>query len=92
MLLYPTSINGLLVLSIHSKYLHCTAVLQHEPLVQFYSASFTEDIRRVVVHVASLFPSSRLYACGWSLGANILVNYVAEVSRWVDEMTSKEME
>ena len=86
MLLYPTSISRLLVLSIHSNYLRCA------PPVQFYSASFTEDIRRVVVHVASLFPSSRLYACGWSLGANILVNYVAEVSRWVDEMTSKEME
>ena len=56
--------------------------------MQFYSASFTEDIRNVVIHVASLFPTSRLYACGWSLGANILVNYVAEVGGW-DEMAMK---
>ncbi|CAI5475257.1 unnamed protein product [Closterium sp. Yama58-4] len=45
---------------------------------QFYSASFTEDLRQVVRHVAALQPLSRLYAAGWSLGANILVRYIAQ--------------
>lgn len=48
---------------------------------QFYSASFTEDLRQVVNHVKTRHPSSRLYAVGWSLGANILVRYLGEESR-----------
>ncbi|KAL5719011.1 embryogenesis-associated protein emb8 [Ranunculus cassubicifolius] len=47
---------------------------------QFYSASFTEDLREVVNHVKSRYPSSNLYAAGWSLGANILVRYLGEES------------
>lgn len=48
--------------------------------LQFYSASFTEDLRQVVKHTAFLFPSKRVYAAGWSLGANILVRYLGQVS------------
>lgn len=47
--------------------------------LQFYSASFTEDLRQVVKHVHSRFPTSRLYAIGWSLGGNILINYLGQV-------------
>eukprot|EP00882_Tetradesmus_deserticola_P023266 GHRQ01025317.1.p1 GENE.GHRQ01025317.1~~GHRQ01025317.1.p1 ORF type:complete len:356 (+),score=75.50 GHRQ01025317.1:460-1527(+) len=45
---------------------------------QFYSASFTGDAREVVDHVAKRFSNSTLFAAGWSLGANILVNYLGE--------------
>eukprot|EP00850_Spirogloea_muscicola_P019087 SM000183S03981 [mRNA] locus=s183:226330:229488:+ [translate_table: standard] len=45
---------------------------------QFYSASFTEDTRQVVKHIASLYPAARMYAAGWSLGANILVRYLGQ--------------
>ncbi|KAL2610814.1 hypothetical protein R1flu_022506 [Riccia fluitans] len=45
---------------------------------QFYSASFTEDLRQVVNYVANRFLDSRVYATGWSLGANILVRYLAQ--------------
>jgi predicted alpha/beta-fold hydrolase len=46
---------------------------------QFYSASFTGDTRAVIAHVRQRFPhAARVYAAGWSLGANILVNYLAE--------------
>ncbi|KAI5062332.1 hypothetical protein GOP47_0022871, partial [Adiantum capillus-veneris] len=45
---------------------------------QFYSASFTEDLRQVVKHVGGLFPTSHLYAAGWSLGGNILVRYIGQ--------------
>ncbi|CAM6105672.1 unnamed protein product [Calypogeia fissa] len=45
---------------------------------QFYSASFTEDLRQVVKHVGSLYPNSKVYAVGWSLGANILVRYIGQ--------------
>ncbi|XP_024378237.1 embryogenesis-associated protein EMB8 [Physcomitrium patens] len=45
---------------------------------QFYSGSFTEDLRQVVKHAAFLFPSLRIYAAGWSLGANILVRYCGQ--------------
>ncbi|CAL8470709.1 g10251 [Coccomyxa elongata] len=45
---------------------------------QFYSASFTGDMRAVVKEVQGLFPDSILMAAGWSLGANILVRYLGE--------------
>ena len=46
---------------------------------QFYSASFTEDLRCVVAHVASTLPPGvPLFAAGWSLGANILTRYLGE--------------
>ncbi|KAL8138897.1 hypothetical protein V2J09_004898 [Rumex salicifolius] len=47
---------------------------------QFYSASFTGDIRQVVGHVTGRYPKANVYAIGWSLGANILVRYLGEES------------
>ena len=43
---------------------------------QFYSASFVGDLDRVVRHLASKYPRAQLVAAGYSLGANILVNYL----------------
>jgi predicted alpha/beta-fold hydrolase len=45
---------------------------------QFYSASWTGDLRAIVPHVAAAHPGARLLAAGWSLGANILCNYLGE--------------
>lgn len=45
---------------------------------QFYSASFTEDMRNVVAHVRNRYPGSLLFAAGWSLGANIMTRYLGE--------------
>lgn len=45
---------------------------------QFYSASYTGDMRNVVKHIAAKYPSSRIFAAGWSLGANILTRYLGE--------------
>lgn len=45
---------------------------------QFYSASFTGDAGLVVDHVSGKFPHATLVGVGWSLGANILVNYLGE--------------
>ncbi|KAJ9528889.1 hypothetical protein QJQ45_000448 [Haematococcus lacustris] len=45
---------------------------------QYYSASFTGDLREVVAHVQQRHPDSLLLAAGWSLGANILVRYLGE--------------
>ncbi|KAL4433399.1 hypothetical protein ABPG77_010252 [Micractinium sp. CCAP 211/92] len=45
---------------------------------QFYSASFTEDMRNVVAHVRNRYPRSLLFAAGWSLGANIMTRYLGE--------------
>lgn len=47
---------------------------------QFYSASFTGDLREVVSHVSGRYPKANLYAAGWSLGANILTRYLGEES------------
>lgn len=47
--------------------------------MQFYSASFLGDMREVVAVVTSRYPNAHIYAVGWSLGANILVNYLGEV-------------
>ncbi|XP_068634092.1 embryogenesis-associated protein EMB8-like isoform X2 [Aristolochia californica] len=54
----------------------------HSPVTtpQFYSASFTKDLSQVVKYVKSCFPESNLYAIGWSLGANILIQYLAQES------------
>ncbi|CAA7399800.1 unnamed protein product [Spirodela intermedia] len=47
---------------------------------QFYSASFTRDLSEVINHVSSRYPKSKIYAVGWSLGANILVRYLGQES------------
>jgi predicted alpha/beta-fold hydrolase len=47
---------------------------------QFYSASFLGDIGEVIDHVVDKFPKANLYAAGWSLGGNILVNYLGQES------------
>ncbi|KAI3713472.1 hypothetical protein L1987_72050 [Smallanthus sonchifolius] len=54
----------------------------HGPVTtpQFYSASFMGDVSEVVEHVSSRYPDANLYAAGWSLGANILVRYLAQES------------
>lgn len=48
--------------------------------MQFYSASFLGDMCEVVAHVGARYPKANLYAAGWSLGANILVRYLGQVS------------
>ncbi|KAK9810879.1 hypothetical protein WJX73_005069 [Symbiochloris irregularis] len=45
---------------------------------QFYSASYTGDLREVVQHIRGKYRDSVLLAAGWSLGANILVRYLGE--------------
>ena len=43
---------------------------------QFYSASFVGDLDLVVRHLTARHPGATLVAAGYSLGANILVNYL----------------
>ncbi|XVE50633.1 hypothetical protein DITRI_Ditri01bG0179200 [Diplodiscus trichospermus] len=45
---------------------------------QLQSASFTADTCHVVDHVSSRYPKANIYAAGWSLGGNILVNYLGK--------------
>ncbi|KAK8964188.1 Embryogenesis-associated protein EMB8 [Platanthera guangdongensis] len=54
----------------------------HSPVTtpQFYSASFTEDLGEVVKYVSACYPMCKMYAVGWSLGANILVRYLGQES------------
>ncbi|KAJ9549840.1 hypothetical protein OSB04_022383 [Centaurea solstitialis] len=47
---------------------------------QFYSASFLGDISQAITHISSRYPAANLYAVGWSLGANIIVQYMAQES------------
>ncbi|KAM0934411.1 putative alcohol O-acetyltransferase [Dioscorea sansibarensis] len=47
---------------------------------QFYSASFTDDLRQVVDHVLTRYHKSNVYAVGWSLGGNILVRHLGQDS------------
>lgn len=51
--------------------------------MQFYSASFLGDIYEVVAHVSNRYPEANLYAIGWSLGANILVRYLGQVTQLI---------
>lgn len=48
--------------------------------LQLQTASFTADTCHVVDHVSSRYPKASIYAVGWSLGGNILVNYLGRVS------------
>lgn len=45
---------------------------------KIYSASYTGDLRTVVQEVAKWYPNSKIMAVGFSLGANLLVNYLGE--------------
>ncbi|KAK9053084.1 hypothetical protein SSX86_029714 [Deinandra increscens subsp. villosa] len=45
---------------------------------QMYSASFLGDLDAVVNHVGSRYPKANLYGVGWSMGANILVQYLGK--------------
>lgn len=45
---------------------------------RLFNARATWDVRQLVDHLRELFPNRPLYAIGFSLGANILTNYVAE--------------
>lgn len=50
---------------------------------QFYTLNIPMQLpyapcREVVAHVRAKYPHSTLLAAGWSLGANILVNYLGE--------------
>lgn len=49
--------------------------------MQFYSVSFLRDMYEVVAHVSNRYPAANLYAVGWSLGANILVRYLGQVTQ-----------
>ncbi|KAE8679136.1 Embryoproteinsis-associated protein EMB8 [Hibiscus syriacus] len=43
---------------------------------QLQTDSFTADTCHVVDHVSSMFPEASIYGVDWSLGGNILVNYL----------------
>lgn len=43
-----------------------------------YSAGHTDDIRVAVMYIARKYPRARLLGIGFSLGANILIRYLAE--------------
>ena len=43
-----------------------------------YSAGWTTDLHQAVQHVHALRPNSPLYACGYSVGSNILLKYLGE--------------
>jgi predicted alpha/beta-fold hydrolase len=45
---------------------------------RLFNARATWDVRQLIEHLHELFPNRPLYAIGFSLGANILTNYVAE--------------
>ncbi|RPB05810.1 AB-hydrolase YheT [Choiromyces venosus 120613-1] len=45
---------------------------------QLFNARFTEDLRQTVRYLQEAYPKRPLYAVGFSLGANILTNYIGE--------------
>lgn len=45
---------------------------------QLYCGSWTEDLRMVVKHIRKTLPEAKLMSVGFSLGANILMNYMGE--------------
>ncbi|KAF9922385.1 hypothetical protein FBU30_007477 [Linnemannia zychae] len=45
---------------------------------QLYCGSWTDDLRMVVKYIRKTLPESKLMSVGFSLGANILMNYMGE--------------
>ncbi|KAI8596647.1 Alpha/Beta hydrolase protein [Dissophora ornata] len=45
---------------------------------QLYCGSWTDDLRIVVKHVRKTLPEAKLMSVGFSLGSNILMNYMGE--------------
>jgi predicted alpha/beta-fold hydrolase len=51
-------------------------VLTHRQTPVVVSGAYTEDLRYIIRHVRDLHPQRRLYAVGFSMGANILCKYL----------------
>jgi predicted alpha/beta-fold hydrolase len=45
---------------------------------QLFNSRSTWDVRQLITYLTSIFPNRPLFAVGFSLGANILTNYVGE--------------
>ena len=45
---------------------------------QLFCASYTDDIRHAIKHIAKRLPGAPLIGVGYSLGSNILVKYLGE--------------
>ena len=45
---------------------------------QLYSAGDTGDLRAALLYISTLYPKAPLLGVGFSLGANVLVRYLAE--------------
>jgi predicted alpha/beta-fold hydrolase len=68
---------------------YSTAIPPYEPLAttgagvplttpQLYSGGHTDDLRQALFYIAQTFPEAPLLGLGFSLGANVLVKYLAE--------------
>lgn len=51
---------------------------------QLFNARWTNDVREVVKFLRKIYPNRPFYAVGFSLGANILTNYLGEEGEKVD--------
>lgn len=45
---------------------------------QFYSAGHTDDFRQAMLYISKTYPNAPLVGLGFSLGANVLIRYLAE--------------
>ncbi|KAL5490359.1 hypothetical protein ACEPAI_5192 [Sanghuangporus weigelae] len=45
---------------------------------QLYSAGHTDDLRQALMYIAQRYPNASLLGLGFSLGANVIVRYLAE--------------
>lgn len=45
---------------------------------QLYSAGHTDDLRQALMYISNMFPDAPLLGIGFSLGANVIVRYLAE--------------
>jgi len=49
---------------------------------QLYSGGYTGDLEQAIEHISKKFPTSSLYAVGFSNGANLLLKYVGEQEKF----------
>ncbi|KAJ7594733.1 Alpha/Beta hydrolase protein [Mycena floridula] len=72
----PVSKGGLGYRAIVVNFRGCAGVPLTSP--QFYSAGWTNDLRQALIYISKTYPNAPLIGLGFSLGANVLVRYLAE--------------
>lgn len=70
-------INGIISVSVNAR---CSSGEPNET-INMYSAGSTNDIKQTLTHVSELYPRSKIYLIGYSIGGCIVSNAIGELCK-----------